>query len=144
MKATKFIIAIDAGLHTGVAVYDCRQRTFDLKTLDFWRCVDFVCSFDPADALIVVEDPAQNKPVFHERLIGKEIPAQLRKAQNVGSNKREARLLIERFRQKGFSVVPIRPKATKWTQEQVRRHTGLNVRTNEHTRDAVRLIYSIL
>lgn len=135
------LIGIDAGVYTGVAV-GTREGVEPIywKLLDFWSAYDFISKFNPDHTGIVIEVPTGH--VIHHRVnenasgFGRD-----RQAANVGSNRREAALLAERFESMGFAVARVKPTRTKWKADDLARHTGITAKTNEHTRDAIRLIW---
>ncbi len=145
----RFVIGIDAGVKSGFAVWDREKKKIILnKTTDFWGIYYEVCGGKPfeyktSDTMFVIENPALNKPVFQNRLFGQNSLQSLKIAQNVGSNKREAELLIRAFRQLGFQVVEAQPTTAKWTAEHLERLTGITERTSAHVRDAIKLVFGL-
>lgn len=136
------IIGIDPGVETGVAIGSAEDPTIpiDFYTMDFWKAHDRVVKFPPDHTGIVIEVPQGH--VIHRsednntRGFGRD-----RQAANVGSNRREATLLADRFEALGFPVVRVRPIRKKWTAEELKLHTGITARTNQHVRDAIRLVW---
>lgn len=121
---------------------------------------------------IVIENPALNKPVFQSKeekeamdaafaMLNRsarknqvqfaqavdEINKQMRilatKAQRVGMNKQYAAFLIEFCEQNSFEVLQIRPWLKKMKAEEFKNYTKWESRTNEHGRDAARLVYKL-
>ena len=142
-------IGIDAGQHTGVAVWDGKQF-LSIVTTDFWGAVS-VIEQNP-EATIYIEDPSQNRPVFgllglYSKTVGshvQKLSALAKVAQNVGGVKRESELLIEYCKQKKIKFVAVKPtknSMTKLTAEKFRQITGYTARTSEHGRDAAMMIY---
>ena len=113
-KPTLFI-GLDAGAHTGVAVWDAEAERFAvLTTTTFWEAVDIVESYPAAEVVVVIEDPAQNKTTF-----GHGTPRTLKAARrrekisrDVGQNQREARLLADGLVRRGYRVRR-RPRSSK-------------------------------
>lgn len=143
-NAYRYHIGIDPGAHTGVGVWDRKaQRLIEVATLDFWRTIDHVCAtYAPDVTLLAIEDPSGNAPVFAERLKDRtNIRVALRKAQNVGANKENARLLIEGFERRGYRVESFTPKKSKWTADYFARVTGWTGASSEHSRDAASFVY---
>ena len=137
-RAALKVIGIDPGVHTGVALYDRgSKKVEEAKTLDFWSALDFVCTFSKNEIAVVIEDPNLNRPTFLKH--GQEGREKI--SQNVGSNKAEARLLIDGLRKMGYVVRTEKPMSSKWTAEQVKRHTGYEARCSEHARDAIKLCF---
>lgn len=139
----KYAIGIDPGQHTGVATWDLEAQGFaDLRTADFWGAYEYVCgTFDPACAVVVVEDPALNRPVWHYDAEGAR--RRERVARNVGMNQRDAALLMDGLRRRGYRVIAVRPQAAKWDAVTFARMLRRRVRTNQHERDAARLVIGL-
>jgi hypothetical protein len=139
------LIGIDPGMSTGVAVGSREDPTIPItfKTLDFWAAYDFVKGYNADYTGIVIE--VRKGHVIHRSEDGNTQGfGRDKQAANVGSARREAVLLAERFEALGFPVVRVNPTKTKWTAEQCRQKTGIAARTNEHTRDAIRLVWERL
>lgn len=136
-------VGIDPGTNTGFAVWDCIAGEFAaLDTLGFWSAYQRVLQLAATHErlLAVVEDPSGNKPVFPRNLTMKEVKIKLHIAQSVGGNKREAQLLIKGLRRAGIPVKTVTPRDGKWNAETFAKITGYQGRTNEHKRDAGRLV----
>ncbi len=133
-------IGIDAGVNTGIAIYGHEADEWLLFTESFWQAYDRIEKYDRDYTGIVIEVPSGH--VIHRRKDGESSGfGRDRMAANVGSNRREAVLLAERFEALGFTVVRKKPTRTKWNAEDLKRHTGITRRTNEHVRDAIRLVH---
>lgn len=138
-KKRKVKIGIDGGTKTGVAIIG-EDNQLMLLTLNFWTTYELIIKqHAPEDVAIYIEDPSKNKPVFHRKTGPKR---RLKIAQNVGGVKRETELLIEGLSREGYLVIPVRPKHSKWSHDLFCKVTGwpINESTNEHQRDAARLI----
>lgn len=61
-----FIIGIDGGKSTGVAVFNSKeQKLVFVKTLHFWAAFNYVVdTFDPGEALVVVEKLNSNGALY--------------------------------------------------------------------------------
>ncbi len=145
MKAetATYFIGIDPGLNTGFAVWLVKEQTYDyLETLTFW---DVLCQieedFDPDEVIIVLEDPAQNKPTFFHKATKPRIREKI--SQDVGGNKREARLLADGLGRMGYRVKLVQPKQRKLSAAEFKARTGYERRTNEHVRDAGMLVHGL-
>ncbi len=136
-------LGIDAGVHTGAAVWDRRGHRFLwLKTVDFWDGIGLISGLSRAASLVVlIEDPGQNRPVFGKNIDGNDLAIKLKMAQDVGSNKAFARLMIQYCERHHLRFVAVKPTKKKWDAALFRRFTRYEGRTNEHTRDAGRLVY---
>ena len=136
------VVGLDPGRHTGHAVYHVAEdRLASVKTLDFWQVVEDATHRDPRHTLYVVERPDLNRPTFFH---GQTSPRKREKiSRNVGANMREATLLIEHLKSRGFVVVEVRPSQTKWSADLFRQITGFAKRTSEHGRDAGRLCFGV-
>lgn len=149
----KIFVGIDPGISTGFAVYTKKPQMqfLELATLDFWKTIDRLKNLHlnhGQNLTVVIEDPNGNKPVFMKAGVKSNAMA-VRVGQNVGSNKREASLLIEYCQNKGINVIPVVPKkkasgATgKITQEYFQKITGHTKRCSQHARDAGMLIWGM-
>lgn len=138
IETAPIIIGIDPGVSTGVAEYDRRTMTWSLRTSTFWEVYEWIRGHDLRDSiLVIVEDPAANRPVFDRGVAGRKA-AHI--AQSVGGVKREATLFVEGLQRLGVAVIARKPvRAAKWTAEDLKRITGVSARSSEHARDAARL-----
>jgi len=142
----RVVIGIDPGVKTGLAVIN-HGLLEKVMTLDFWNAIKHVEAYleelkttHEIDIRVYIEDPNLNKPVFDRGQRGRKA---LNIAQKVGSNKRDAQLLIEFCNLRELPVLAVRPVAgpfTKMTAEFFKRQTGWNGRTSQHARDAAGLI----
>lgn len=137
-----YLIGIDPGANTGVCLYRRSDKHFQVYTIKPWDILDLI---DPwivergVDAFhCIMEDPRKNRPVW-PRGVPKKSAAKI--AQNVGSNKRDTDYLEYYLKGAGLSITLIRPKKSKWSEKKFKLLTGSDIRTNEHTRDAVRMVY---
>ncbi len=139
-----YIIGIDAGKRTGVSLWSPKKgELIKLETLNFWDTVAFVRKHgNPENTAIILESPGVNKPTFGRQKLKRRVLD--RKAQNVGSVKRETKLLGEGLERDGFIVKYVAPikGGGKWTAKQLEQITGWTGRTSQHARDAARLVYN--
>ena len=141
-------IGIDPGVDTGFAVWDCEKKEYSqLSTLDFWQVIDLLLEYKnqyQQRLVVVVEDATQNKPTFR---LGTNIKENDRKAQNVGSLKRETSLLIEWLDKHKIPYRRIRPSRytyTKLSAEVFTQITGYQGRSSSHSRDAAMLVFKYI
>lgn len=136
------LIGIDPGRETGVAVIGPKPvgKLTLVGRQTFWSAYQLVLDYaaiGPVDCYI--EDPIQNKPVWNRSLKPRQ---NLKVAQNVGMNKEHGRLLIEGLESiPNVTVHAVRPSTVKWDAALFQRITGYVGRSNQHQRDAARLIY---
>ena len=132
-------IGIDPGKKTGIAMWNGSEITF-MKSMGFWDAIDkidFISDTFP-DSTVYIENPMLNKPVFargNKRVVREMI------AQRVGMNKRDAQLLIEYCKRLKLNVKQVKPSTSKWNAKELKTITGITDRTNEHVRDAIKLVY---
>ncbi|MCP9290034.1 hypothetical protein [Gracilimonas sediminicola] len=138
----RYAIGIDGGVNTGFAVWDRKEKKFaELTSEDFWEVFSTITSlYPPALVDIYVEDPSKNKPVFFKKGANNH-KKMLKVAQNVGGVKRETELLIEGLEKEGYEVQRVRPGSAKWDADTFKNMTKYKGRTNEHSRDAGRLVF---
>ncbi len=151
----RIFIGIDPGVHTGLCmIVDGKIKL--LATIDFWKAVDTIKSaknlatlehgtIGLAQALtVVIEDPSQNKPTFARGVEG--MKRQSRISQNVGSNKREATLLIEFCERNKIKVIASRPSSRSMTKLDAKTFlaiTGWIGKSSGHSRDAAMLVWGM-
>lgn len=141
----KVFIGIDPGVSCGFALYKPATGYLWLETFTFWELIQQLTShvFNEPRPVVYIEDPRGNKPVFFRGLT---IKKNNRVAQNVGSNKRDAALIIEWCRDHGFEVVTVTPNSrslTKLTAEQFNKMTGYEGRSSQHARDAACIVWGL-
>lgn len=138
-----YAIGLDAGVTTGVCVFDRRTRSISkLFSSSFWEAYAWILqTFDPAETLIVVEKPRKN--FVYDRNAKQESRVLTKIAFNAGENNREATLLIDGLEKAGFEVKTHTPDKEKWDAATFRQFTRMAGRTNEHERDAARLVWGI-
>lgn len=148
-------IGIDCGVQTGFAMWDGKQQGWidlphklqPMLTIDFWEALEIVeKSAERLGRKICckVEDPSGNAPVFQGKLTGHNKRKQLKIAQNIGMNKREAQLMIEGLgRIDGVLVDPITPKQSKLDAKTFKTIAGYKGSTSQHARDAAMLVLGL-
>jgi len=141
---SRIYVGIDPGLQTGFAV-SLKGKIEEVKTVDFWGVMDEIRALigrNPGlDLRIVIERPDLNKPLFFRA--GTNERTKIKIAQDVGANKRDARLLIQWAEREGLDMIQVRPSGSTFTKlnaEQFRKISGYAGRTSEHGRDAAMLI----
>lgn len=139
-------IGIDTGVHTGIAVWDNKQRSFE--------CVDAVkihqamktvsdrakeCLEQGVRLCVRVEDPRQRTWYETNNMSREE---ERKRLQGVGSVKRDASIWDAFLKDLGVEYEMVAPKrnVTKITHEYFCSITGWKKRTNEHGRDAAMLV----
>ncbi len=145
----KYLIGIDPGQATGICLYNKITRKVEqVKT------VSMIQAFEEIEKLhsdgfqdkckFIIEDPNKIRPTFSR---GDMSQAAMNKiSQNVGANKRDAKLLIEKCLSLGFEVEQIKPKSIgkgkkrKWTHEEFVMYTGCTEHCSQHARDAAALV----
>ena len=135
----RYYIGIDAGTHTGIAVWDTKEKKFiKLETLKLWEALVYVLNFDFTEhgsgVKVIVEDARKR------RWYGKNSNA---KMQGAGSIKRDCTIWEECLTDNDIPfemVAPIKG-CTKWSSEQFKEFTKWEGRTSEHSRDAGMLVY---
>lgn len=129
------IIGIDPGKKTGVAIYDRQTKQIvNASISDFWSVYEWLRSVrdDGKIQAVVIEVP-RTKHNWHASKHGTT-------SANVGGIYREAHLLADGIERLGFKVHRVHPPGKK-SADQVKRITGYEGRTNEHTRDAIMLAW---
>lgn len=134
-------VGIDPGANTGIATWRPAGQVLTIyPAKQFWfawqQCHQIQSTY--SDAIFVVEDPNANPPIFPRKITGRKRD---RLAQNVGMNKRDAKLWLEYFRWRGWNHKAVRPSSSKWSKEDLKRITGYTGRSSEHGRDAAKLVF---
>lgn len=144
----KYYIGIDPGKTTGVAIWDGKKIVKEscpffgaLEIIDTW------CQFNEENVEVVIEDPNLNRPTFNryqgKRMDTKTILSMQKIAQNVGMNKRDAQLIIDYCQRRYVPYRIVKPTTTKWDAKMLETLTGITERTNQHVRDAIKLVYGL-
>lgn len=147
-EAPALIVGLDPGAETGFATYDPTARRLESVTsLSFWAVHGlFETSFAPTDSsppgpvvLVVIED-ARKLPIFgkHDGVRGRRRD---RLARNVGRIDRDVDLWLRYLSARGYRVLLVEPQREKWSGERLRQVTRYEGRTNQHGRDAARLVW---
>ncbi|HSH25850.1 MAG TPA: hypothetical protein VLA13_09985 [Massilibacterium sp.] len=132
-------IGIDPGKTTGIALWNGKEIEF-MDSMPFWDAIALLDRYEEIipDATVYIENPMLNKPVFargNKRVVREMI------AQRVGMNKRDAQLIIEYCNRLGLNLKQVKPSTSKWSAKELKTITGIDKRTNEHVRDAIKLVY---
>lgn len=152
----RVLIGIDPGKQTGVAIYDPEAGALLFcRALSFWNAAlgllqghtlrdVFTGDFDPdasAVACAVIED-ARRVGLYHRH---RSLQGQRRDAaaRSVGEIDAQTRLWTEFFALLGIPVVTVEPTRKKWDAETFQQITGFEGPTNEHARDAARLVWGL-
>ena len=142
------LIGIDPGVKTGFAVTK-DKKIIEILTLDFWKTIERINYYHQLGdrVKIYIENPNGNKPVF-VKAGANSSQSYVKIGQNVGSNKREASLLIEYCKINNIEVVPVIPKkkaisSGKIKEGYFKKITGYDKRCSQHGRDALMLIFGL-
>ena len=138
-----YYIGIDTGTHTGLAVWNAKERKLDqIKTVKIHIAMSIIQSYIQSSKLglenqsvfIRVEDARMRK------WFGKNSNAKL---QGAGSVKRDCTIWEDFLTDLGanFEMVSPANNKTKLNAEQFKRITKYSGQTNEHNRDAAMLVY---
>ena len=137
-------VGIDPGVHTGMAVWDTKERALRfVATLSILEAMSFVKSFRETispDCEIFIEDARLRKWLPKE----KSISEYRGKMMGAGSVKRDCEIWEEFAERIGVKIhkLPPRPGATKWDADYFKRVTGWQGRTSNHARDAAVLVFN--
>ena len=138
MSAHKYIIGIDPGTKTGLAVWNTEEYRFvkieTMKIHDAFEEVEFWMTYGWNSILVRFED-ARLRKWFGNK--GKEA------AQGAGSIKRDCAIWEDFLRDNDIDFQLVAPKdiKTKMTAAAFRNLTGWKGVTNEHGRDAAMLVF---
>ncbi len=147
------IIGIDGGDKNGIAIYNPFENVMTLLTLSFWDTIKKLTFCKKHGEkfgytlLVVIEDVTQNKPVF-SRLYPPKGSKMNRVfyvgkiAQDIGKNKQITKLIMDFCKIYDINYHCIVPKSgkPKLSSQEIAKLTGIQ-KSNQHTRDAVMLLY---
>ncbi len=142
-KRKKYVVGIDAGVKTGVAIFNREVKKITYRgTGDFWAVFNLIKNFHaPGDSLIVIERP--RKGFAYERNQKNSAKVVEMIAFKSGENNRESSLLVAGLEDLGFEVRQVTPVSAKWSATDLKRYTGITERSNEHERDAIKLVFGL-
>jgi len=151
-KVKRFIVGIDCGRHTGVAIYDHEQKKIlKVANHDFWSCYELFASgkVSADNTGVVVECPVKNAMYGRQEKNVKSAAYGNRMMANASSNAHEASLLADGIERLGYTVLRVRPKRRNFKTaaedvDHVEKVTGFTERTNPHTRDAIMLAWNVI
>ncbi|WP_406042722.1 hypothetical protein [Succinimonas sp.] len=136
-----YLIGIDPGKHTGIAIWNIKsQQFFQITTLPIHKALEYVKTFAwDGDARVYFEDARQRKWLPKDAT-SSEYRGHLMGA---GSVKRDSVIWQDALTDWGipFEMVPPHAGATKWTAETFAAVTGWKGRTSNHARDAALLVF---
>jgi len=139
-KPTKLVhVGIDPGVHVGFALAYA-GKIIQLQTLTFWEAVaELEALAEGAQLHVYIEDPNANRPTFWKK--GATTAAAIQKvSQNVGANKRDAQLLIEKALLLGVKLTTVPPRSSKLASPGFQQLSGYTLKSSQHARDAAMLI----
>ena len=134
----KYIIGIDTGTKTGIAVWSTVNKNFLLiETTFIHRAMNIVKHYsNRAETFVLIEDARKRK--FYGN-VGNEI------LQGVGSVKRDAAIWEDYLKDIGADFKCVHPVkgATKWADNTFRQITKWEKKTDQHGRDAAMMVFQI-
>lgn len=141
MTKETLYIGIDAGTHTGVAVWNSREQRLELiDTMTITQAMDYVRGermrgLAYGFEVVVCMEDARLRNWFGNA--GRE------KLQGAGSVKRDCAIWETFCKEADIELRKIAPKNnyTKLSAEQFRKLTGWKGRTSDHARDAAMLVF---
>lgn len=152
-----FNIGLDLGQVTGLAIYGHEKKDWTLVTSGSWLdMLRYIKPFPPDTCIIYIEDARKIRAIYgrhmkeYERKAGNSTVnritiSDLKKlakiAQNVGGVKKLCQCTQELLEIEGYSVKMVPPvREPKWNARTALRMTSYTGQTNQHSRDAMRLI----
>ena len=138
----KILIGIDTGVNTGLAIYDRNQkRLIDIDSTQIHRALTKVkeAIFYSEKVFVRVEDARLRKWIPKQQ----NEKAERGRAAGAGSVKRDALIWEDFLEDLGLDYELVAPKSnkTKLSAPLFNSITGVNVKTNEHSRDAAMLVF---
>jgi hypothetical protein len=136
-------IGIDPGRHTGVAVWNRKDRCFGvIKEMTFWETCDLLKMTNPETTRVFIEDP-NLVPNLFQRSHVTALNAKLKNAQDVGRVKEQAWLLLQLCQKLGLEYYPVKPVQAKKDAHAFAKITHDTRRLNQHCRDAAMLVWGM-
>lgn len=140
------LIGIDPGEHTGIALWDVREKKFIvIETMPLYYALSWVRdkwedSIRNSEKMAVIFEDARQRKWFPRE---KNISEYRGKLMGAGAAKRDARIWEEFLTDYGIPFTAHKPQAggTKWSADYFAQVTGWTGRTSEHARDAALLVY---
>lgn len=134
MTKPRYLIGIDPGTNTGLAIYDRLTKTVELSTCEIYEAILAVTHYSQDHVEIYIENPNLRK------WYGANSSA---KAQGAGSIKRDYAIWVEVFNRYGYGFTALNPKdvKTKLSADAFKKLTGVKTRTSSHARDAYMMIF---
>ena len=137
-KEYEFIIGIDTGVNTGVAIWRPKYKDFiKIESVQIHKAIFDIKEWSMFHNILVrIEDARLRKWIPKGR--GREV------LQGVGSVKRDAKILEDLCKDLGIDYELVAPKKnrTKLTSDAFKSLTGWEKQTNEHSRDAGMLVFN--
>ena len=141
-----YLIGIDCGKHTGIAIWDTETQAFTvIETFPIHRALDKVYKYGlmmacGANSVKVYFEDARQRRWFPKEASWGEVKG---RAMLSGYVKRDAVIWQDALTDWGipFEMVPPRPGMTKWDAATFARVTGYKGRTSNHARDAALLVF---
>lgn len=139
-KNKTIFIGIDPGTHTGVALWNKKEKILAVETKKIHNALSYVKAMHDVykDQLIVVFEDARKRTWFGS----KESKVQA-KQQGAGSVKRDCAIWEDFLQDNDIDFESVKPVGgmTKLDAERFNRLTGFKGRTSEHGRDAAMLVF---
>lgn len=129
-------VGLDAGTHTGVAVWDkTNERLILVETMTITQAMLYVRGLAETNDVVVYLEDARLRSWFGAS--GRE------KLQGAGSVKRDCSIWETFCKEQDIELRKVAPKNnyTKLNAEQFRRYTGWQGRSSEHGRDAAMMVF---
>lgn len=136
MQYTHFI-GIDAGKHTGYALYDSKAKTLvEVKSMLIHRAMQQILHLHQSGVKLYVRvEDARKRKFFGDA--GRE------QLQGAGSVKRDCTIWEDFLSDHNIPYEMVAPKnnRTKLNSARFKQYTNYSATTNEHSRDAAMLVY---
>jgi hypothetical protein len=129
-----FIIGIDPGVHTGIAVIDKSNKYIFITSMQILQSIDYVKLLQTRGEVVLIIEDARQRKWFGSNANAKQ--------QGAGSIKRDATIWEELCNATNIDALFCAPAKgrTKIDKKLFHKITNWNKQTNEHGRDASMLI----
>lgn len=142
----RFVIGIDPGVKTGIAVWDCDRRSFhSIACCSIIHAQNFIKNFFDhvsRDIIIRIEDARKRK--WFGKMDKEQAKYGAAVREGAGSVKRDCQIWEEFCLHQNIDFELVAPKdnKTKLDAKLFAAYTGWKERTNEHSRDAAMLVFN--
>lgn len=143
MKSKYLIIGIDAGKHTGIAIFN-NNKLVELKSFNTYETICFIQQIADKIKYIIIEDSTKQSYIWGADKMNRGSFG--RRARNTGSVDGKLDVYKEMCQDLEIEIIPISPlkKGKKWTHTEFKTYfPEYKGTTNQHERDAAKCVVAL-